>query len=186
MVLEVESEHRSMVLQAFEQASVPCQQIGSTTDDATIRIRFNGQDVVHEETAALRDLWEETSFRLDRLQANADFVDQESSGLKTRTRPPYALSFVPKLTDDALLERDGKPRVAIIREEGSNIPIILITAVMSETEDVLRGFEAGADDYVIRPRDMREVVARIKANLPPSEISINVTFALTSLPGVFG
>ncbi|MCZ6858399.1 MAG: phosphoribosylformylglycinamidine synthase, partial [Gemmatimonadetes bacterium] len=120
LVLEVKSEHLSTVLQTFEKATVPCQQIGSTTDDSTIRIRFNGQDVVNEGVAALRDLWEETSFHLDRLQANPDFVDEEASGLKTRRRPPYALSFVPKLTDKALLERDGKPRVAIIREEGSN------------------------------------------------------------------
>ncbi len=120
LVLEVKSEHLSTVRQTFEDASVPCQQIGSTTDDSTIRIRLNGQDVVNESVAALRDLWEETSFRLDRLQANPDFVDQEASGLKTRSRPPYALSFEPKLTDPALLERDRKPRVAIIREEGSN------------------------------------------------------------------
>ena len=63
LVLEVKSEHQSTVVQAFEQASVPCQQIGSTTDDSASRIRFNGQDVVNEETGALRDLWEETSFR---------------------------------------------------------------------------------------------------------------------------
>ena len=68
---------------------------------------------------------------------------------------------------------DGIDLCKAVREEGSNIPIILITAVMTETGDVLRGFEAGADDYVIRPRDMREVVARIKANLPPPLISIN-------------
>ncbi len=120
LVLEVKSEHLSTVRQTFENATVPCQQIGSTTDDSTIRIRFNGQDVVNESVAALRDLWEETSFRLDRLQANPDCVDQEASGLRTRTRPPYTLSFEPKLTDPALLERDRKPRVAIIREEGSN------------------------------------------------------------------
>jgi DNA-binding response OmpR family regulator len=60
-----------------------------------------------------------------------------------------------------------------IREEGSNVPTILITAVMTETEDVLRGFEAGADDYVVRPRDLREVLARIRANLPPQVIVID-------------
>lgn len=72
-----------------------------------------------------------------------------------------------------LPDMDGIDLCKAIREEDSNIPIILITAVMTETGDVLRGFEAGADDYVIRPRDMREVVARIKANLPPPVLSIN-------------
>jgi DNA-binding response OmpR family regulator len=42
---------------------------------------------------------------------------------------------------------------------------------MTETEDVLRGFQVGADDYVTRPRDNREIMARIRANLPP-EVSV--------------
>ena len=46
------------------------------------------------------------------------------------------------------------------------IPIILVTAIMKETEKVLSGFEAGADDYVTRPRDNLEIMARIRANLP--------------------
>jgi DNA-binding response OmpR family regulator len=41
---------------------------------------------------------------------------------------------------------------------------------MTETEWVLRGFEAGADDYVRRPCDNREIMARIRANLAPGVI----------------
>ncbi len=51
-------------------------------------------------------------------------------------------------------------------KEGGNVPIILISAVMKETENILRGLEARADDYVTLPRDIREIEARIKANLP--------------------
>jgi DNA-binding response OmpR family regulator len=60
-----------------------------------------------------------------------------------------------------------------IRHNGVETPIILITGAMKETEDVLRGFEAGADDYVTRPRDNREVIARIRANLPPEITAFN-------------
>ncbi|NIV33266.1 MAG: DNA-binding response regulator, partial [Anaerolineae bacterium] len=56
---------------------------------------------------------------------------------------------------------------------GSDVPIILVTAYLTETEAVLRGFEAGADDYVTRPRDNREIMARIRANLPPEVIVID-------------
>ena len=66
---------------------------------------------------------------------------------------------------------DGIELCEAIRQNGSDVPIILITAVMKETEQVLHGFEAGADDYVIRPRDKREILARIRANLPP-EVSV--------------
>jgi phosphoribosylformylglycinamidine synthase len=120
LVLEVRPEHEDQILEAFENAEVPCRRIGSTSNDETVRVRLNGQDVVHEDVASLRDLWEETSFQLDRLQANADAVDQEQSGLKDRTGATFELSFAPAPTAPALLERDDKPRVAIIREEGSN------------------------------------------------------------------
>ena len=57
-----------------------------------------------------------------------------------------------------------------IRLNDNDVPIILVTAYLTETEAVLRGFEAGADDYVTRPRDLREILARIRANLPPEVV----------------
>jgi DNA-binding response OmpR family regulator len=60
-----------------------------------------------------------------------------------------------------------------IRLNGNDVPIILITAVLTETEEVLRGFEAGADDYVKRPCDNREIMARIRANLPPEVLALD-------------
>ncbi len=68
---------------------------------------------------------------------------------------------------------DGIELCEAIRQNGSDVPIILITAVMKETDKVLRGFEAGAGDYVIRPRDNREILARIRANLPPEEVVVD-------------
>ena len=44
----------------------------------------------------------------------------------------------------------------------SNVPIIMITA-KSETFDKVLGLELGADDYVVKPFDTKEVIARIKA-----------------------
>lgn len=60
-----------------------------------------------------------------------------------------------------------------IRYNGYWAPIILITAVHKETVDVLEGFEAGADDYVRIPCDHREILARVRANLPPEIIEID-------------
>jgi len=68
---------------------------------------------------------------------------------------------------------DGIEICEAIRQNESNIPIILVTAFMTETEQVLRGFEVGADDYVTRPRDNREIMARIRANLPPEVIVVD-------------
>jgi DNA-binding response OmpR family regulator len=68
---------------------------------------------------------------------------------------------------------DGIEICEALRAEGSQVPIILVTAILGETEDVLRGFEAGADDYVIRPRDNREILARVRANLPPEVLDVD-------------
>jgi len=54
--------------------------------------------------------------------------------------------------------------------EMSNVPILMLTALGSE-EDVVKGLEMGADDYVVKPVTMRELGARIKALLRRSEFS---------------
>ena len=46
----------------------------------------------------------------------------------------------------------------------SNVPIIMLTA-KGETFDKVLGLELGADDYVVKPFDTKELVARVKANL---------------------
>lgn len=48
----------------------------------------------------------------------------------------------------------------------SGVPIIMLTA-KGETEDVVLGLEAGADDYVVKPHNGAELIARVKARLRP-------------------
>jgi adenylate cyclase len=50
------------------------------------------------------------------------------------------------------------------REETENIPIILVTA-HSDAEDIVRGFEVGADDYLIKPYNYLEMLARVRSML---------------------
>ncbi|NCB28583.1 MAG: response regulator transcription factor [Clostridia bacterium] len=56
---------------------------------------------------------------------------------------------------------DGWEVCRTIREE-SNVPIIMLTA-KGETSDRVSGLEMGADDYIVKPLEMREVIARIRA-----------------------
>ena len=51
-----------------------------------------------------------------------------------------------------------------IRESGSSIPILMLTAREEEADKVL-GLELGADDYITKPFSMRELLARVKANI---------------------
>ena len=51
-----------------------------------------------------------------------------------------------------------------LRGEGDNVPIIILTA-REEEEDKILGLEIGADDYITKPFSMRELLARVKANI---------------------
>ena len=53
-----------------------------------------------------------------------------------------------------------------------NIPIIMLTAKDSEIDKIL-GLELGADDYITKPFSVRELVARVKANLRKVEVVSN-------------
>lgn len=67
------------------------------------------------------------------------------------------------LLDIMMPEMDGITATAKIREL-SNIPIILLTA-KSETEDKVQGLNVGADDYITKPFDPEEVLARVRSHL---------------------
>ncbi len=57
-----------------------------------------------------------------------------------------------------------------LRQAGSAIPIIMLTAREEETDKVL-GLELGADDYITKPFSMRELLARVKANIRRGEMA---------------
>jgi two-component system response regulator MtrA len=70
------------------------------------------------------------------------------------------------LLDLMLPGMDGIEVCSRIREE-SGVPIIMLTA-KSDTADVVKGLESGADDYVVKPFNPKELVARIRTRLRPS------------------
>lgn len=69
------------------------------------------------------------------------------------------------LLDVMLPGADGIQVCRRIRAE-SGVPIIMLTA-KSDTADVVDGLESGADDYIVKPFDPKELVARIRTRLRP-------------------
>ena len=57
---------------------------------------------------------------------------------------------------------DGLSVLQYIREEGNVIPVLLLTA-KSQVDDRIRGLDMGADDYLVKPFAMGELLARIRA-----------------------
>lgn len=85
---------------------------------------------------------------------------------------PLALEQLDSLEPDLVLldvmlpGMDGMDVCARIRDV-SGVPIIMLTA-KSDSTDVVRGLENGADDYVVKPFNPKELVARIRARLRPA------------------
>jgi phosphoribosylformylglycinamidine synthase len=120
LVLEVDADDQAEVVDAFGQVGVLCEPIGVTTEDTHVTIRYNGDVALEGDVRDFRDVWEETSFQLDRLQANPEYVEQERSGLHYRSGPKFRIPFDPQPTPATILEKSDKIPVAILREEGSN------------------------------------------------------------------
>jgi len=68
------------------------------------------------------------------------------------------------LLDVMLPKMNGFDVCAALRKEGYPVPIIMLTAREEENDKVF-GLEAGADDYMTKPFSMRELMARVKANI---------------------
>ena len=96
--------------------------MGEGPDGAAAVLHLPLSDVVvlDEDEKALHDLWEATSFELDKLQSNPACAEQEQEGLKRRHKPAWKLTYEPRATPAEWLASASKYRVAIIREEGSN------------------------------------------------------------------
>uniref|UniRef100_UPI0037E9C471 phosphoribosylformylglycinamidine synthase isoform X1 n=2 Tax=Semicossyphus pulcher TaxID=241346 RepID=UPI0037E9C471 len=121
LVLEVSCLHVQSVCQRFGDVGLQCRRVGRTAGfgpHAEVKIRVDGQEVLRASLPELRALWEETSFQLERLQANEACVRQEEAGLAKRTQPFFKLTFDP--SEMPSVSQLVRPRVAVIREEGSN------------------------------------------------------------------
>lgn len=83
-------------------------------------------------------------------QAGCDFLEA------------YEYSLV--LLDVMLPKLDGIRFCQIMRQQGNQTPVLMLTARDTSTDKVL-GLDAGADDYVVKPFDLKELLARIRALL---------------------
>jgi DNA-binding response OmpR family regulator len=73
-------------------------------------------------------------------------------------QPPYDVIVL----DVMLPGMDGFSLASQLRSQGHFVPILMLTA-RGQAEDVLRGFESGADDYLPKPFDLSVLLARINA-----------------------
>jgi two-component system copper resistance phosphate regulon response regulator CusR len=88
-------------------------------------------------------------------------VDVASSGTQALTMAKAA-RYDAIVLDILLPGMDGIAVCRSIREQGSSVPILMLTA-LDAVEHRIRGLDAGADDYVAKPFDFGELLARLRA-----------------------
>jgi len=121
LVIECHNEDCNKVLNELLAANIPHKAIGEAVAENK-RIEFlieEGHDL-NFDMQELRQLWEETSYQLERLQANPVCVEEEKNNIFERSGPKYKLTYEPKPTAPEILQAENKPMVCVLREEGSN------------------------------------------------------------------
>ncbi|MEZ5171945.1 MAG: response regulator transcription factor [Bacteroidia bacterium] len=66
------------------------------------------------------------------------------------------------ILDIVIPEINGLELCRLVRAGNSQVPVLFLTA-LGTTEDKIAGFEAGGDDYLVKPFELRELLARVKA-----------------------
>ncbi len=144
LVIECRQKDLQAVTTILEAAELSATNLGVTTRDQQIHLQHNGRTVLDEAMVLLRRQWEETSYQLERLQMNPDCADEEKETCFDRTGPAYSLPFTPEPAPVKRLNATDKPKVAILRDEGSN----------SDREMASAFFAAGFEPWDITMTDL--------------------------------
>ena len=107
-------------------------------------------------------LAEGLKFNLEAEGYEVEMAGDGETALELLTRRPGRYDAV--ALDVMLPGKDGFEVARELREAGQYIPIMMLTA-RSRPEDILRGFEAGADDYISKPFELAILIARLRGLL---------------------
>lgn len=130
LVMEVLFYDLERVYSLLFDAGIEFAIIGNTQKEKLVSITYNNQLILCENTDDLRHVWQETSYRIDRLQVNSKTADEERRNTAVLEPVSYKLTFTPQPTPATLLMRRDKPRVAVVRNIGTNGDREMIAALV--------------------------------------------------------
>ena len=119
MVLQVSASDAIDVAVRAKAAGLPVHELGAPTADDTLRIRFDGKELLAESRERLHKVWAETSYRMAALRDNPECAREEFDNVGAKADPGLGmkLSFKPATPG---IQLGRRPRVAILREQGVN------------------------------------------------------------------
>jgi DNA-binding response OmpR family regulator len=116
---------------------------------------------------------------IEQLVQNGEFVPTEASSVAEAEvcLAKAGARFDALLLDVSLPDGDGRDFCKSLRKRGMRTPIIMLTG-SSEESDIVRGLDAGANDYVSKPFRLNELLARLRAQLRSFENSEDAVFTI--------
>ena len=100
--------------------------------------------------------------QVDRFLRDHDFVVDMAADGETGLYQAKEFDYAAALIDLGLPKLDGIALIKALRAEQIATPVLILTA-RNAVQDVVAGLEAGADDYLAKPFDMDELLARLRA-----------------------
>lgn len=119
LVLEYLPDHEALISDTLKDFDVPFRILGSSTKTHRVAIYQGGRIKLSINIRTLLSWWESTSDKIEEHQMNQELARKQRR-THSRSGPKYHLSFQPKDTPQEVLSVKEKPKVAIVREEGSN------------------------------------------------------------------
>ena len=107
------------------------------------------------------------------LKTNNFYVIDAESAEKAK---PILARIIPDaiILDRMMAGLDGLSFLKEIRRHGNNIPVIMLTA-MDSSENIIEGLESGADDYLSKPFQLKELVLRLKNIIKKSKKDTDIS-----------
>lgn len=107
------------------------------------------------------------------LKTNNFYVIDAESAEKAK---PILARIIPDaiILDRMMAGLDGLSFLKEIRRHGNNIPVIMLTA-MDSSENIIEGLENGADDYLSKPFQLKELILRLKNIIKKSKKNTDVS-----------
>ena len=142
-------------------------------DGKTARMIDHRPILIVDDDGALRETLAE------QLEVDGEFTAHEAASLaeaEARLAAPEA-RFDALILDVTLPDGDGRDLCARLRRQGLKMPIIMLTG-SDEEGDVVRGLDAGANDYIAKPFRLGELLARLRAQLRIFENSEDAVFTI--------
>ncbi len=116
---------------------------------------------------------------VEQLQVDHEFSASEAGSVSEADRLIGAngARFDAVILDVTLPDGDGRDFCAALRKQGKRMPIIMLTGSDDEA-DIVRGLDAGANDYIAKPFRLAELLARLRAQLRIFENSEDAVFTI--------